>query len=127
MTIKLPSAHKIYPIVVKYSKWPNVRTLQGSPKYPQIGILGLKRNHLATLDIRTCVNTLFFCHNLVSWSTFAMIKHFFQSHLLIAATKRSAEIFSQKCQTQNILSADVKACIFFLRQFFERFKFRDVW
>jgi hypothetical protein len=41
-----------------------------------------------------------------------MIKHFFQSHLLIAATKRSAEIFSQKCQTQNILSADVKACIF---------------
>jgi hypothetical protein len=37
-------------LVVKYSKWPEyVHNIQCPPKYTQIGIFGLKRNHLATL------------------------------------------------------------------------------
>jgi hypothetical protein len=51
-TTKLPNAHKIYPMVVNYSKWPkNIKQHFNSKilkNYAQIAILGLKRNHLAT-------------------------------------------------------------------------------
>jgi hypothetical protein len=54
ITTKIPNAHKNTPMVVKYSKRQEYKTtfsLQGPPKFTQIGILGLKRNHLATLSI----------------------------------------------------------------------------
>jgi hypothetical protein len=55
----LPNEHKIYQIVIKYPKCPynipNVHkiyqhfTILGPKKITQIGICGLKINHLATL------------------------------------------------------------------------------
>jgi hypothetical protein len=50
-TKNLPNGHKISQISVKYSKWPNNRhfPIKGPQKFAQIGIFGLKTNHLATL------------------------------------------------------------------------------
>jgi hypothetical protein len=50
ITTKLPNCHKIYQMAVKYSEWPNYKFLD-TPKYTKIGIYGLKRNHLATLQL----------------------------------------------------------------------------
>jgi hypothetical protein len=53
MTTKLPNAHKIYPKVHKIFKmtriYRNIFHILSPPKFTQIGIFGLKRNHLATL------------------------------------------------------------------------------
>jgi hypothetical protein len=55
----IPNDHKMYQMDIRYTKWllniPNGHkiyqhfTFQGPPKFTQIGIFGLKRNHLATL------------------------------------------------------------------------------
>jgi hypothetical protein len=48
----IPHCHKIYQIATKYTKWPyNYQRLplQHPPKFTQIGLLGLKICHLATL------------------------------------------------------------------------------
>jgi hypothetical protein len=45
-------AINIYQMAGKYSKWPKIYQhfpFQGPPKYTQIGILGMKIYHLATL------------------------------------------------------------------------------
>jgi hypothetical protein len=58
----IPNDHKLYQTAVSYTKWPqNIPnghkicqhfTFQGTLKYTQIWILGLKINHLATLPQR---------------------------------------------------------------------------
>jgi hypothetical protein len=40
----------------------NIPILRGPPKYAQIGIFGLKRNHLATL-FQTTAKSIFFLNN----------------------------------------------------------------
>jgi hypothetical protein len=55
----IPNYHKLYLTVITYTKWPyNIPNghiiyqhypFQGPPKFTQIGIFGLKINHLATL------------------------------------------------------------------------------
>jgi hypothetical protein len=57
----IPSDHKLYQTTINYAKWPLHITndhkiykrfpFQGPPKFTQIGIFGLKRNHLATLIV----------------------------------------------------------------------------
>jgi hypothetical protein len=55
----IPNNHKIYQMARKYTRWPKNRPncheiyqhlpLQDPPKFTQIGIFGLKTNHLAFL------------------------------------------------------------------------------
>jgi hypothetical protein len=55
----VPNEHKMYHMVIEYPKSPQNATdghkitqhfpIEGTPKFTQIGIFGLKRNHLATL------------------------------------------------------------------------------
>jgi hypothetical protein len=55
----IPNDQTLYQTAIKYTKWPqNIPNghkiyqhflFQGRPKFTQIGIFGLKRNHLATL------------------------------------------------------------------------------
>jgi hypothetical protein len=40
----IPNGRKIFQMAIKYTKW------QDLPKFTQIGIFGLKTNHLATLN-----------------------------------------------------------------------------
>jgi hypothetical protein len=51
--VNIPNGHKISQLTVKYSqmaiKYNNVSSISGTPKFTQIWIFGLKRNHLATL------------------------------------------------------------------------------
>jgi hypothetical protein len=56
----IPKRGKMYQITIKYIKWPqNISNghkiyqqfpLQDPPKFTQIGIFGLKRNHPASLE-----------------------------------------------------------------------------
>jgi hypothetical protein len=55
----IPNGHKLYQMAIKYFQWPlhgpnspkiyQHFPLQDPPKFTQIGIFGLKTNHLATL------------------------------------------------------------------------------
>jgi hypothetical protein len=55
----IPNYHKIYQMTITYFQWPQNRPnghkiyhdfpQQDPPKFTQIGIFGLKTNHLATL------------------------------------------------------------------------------
>jgi hypothetical protein len=61
---KIPNDHKLYQMAIKYFQWQKNRPngqkicqdfpLQAPPKFTQIGIFGLKTNHLATLMQRNC-------------------------------------------------------------------------
>jgi hypothetical protein len=62
----VPNEHKMYQMVIKYTKYPYVNIpnghkifqlfpIWGPRKFTQIGILGLKINHLATLDQNSIV------------------------------------------------------------------------
>jgi hypothetical protein len=60
--------HKLYQTAINYTKWPlnipnghKIKHLQfkGPPKFTQMGVFGLKTNHLATLD-KMCVGKEFF-------------------------------------------------------------------
>jgi hypothetical protein len=59
--INIPKDHKIYQIAIPklhqmsimYTKWPKIyrhSPFQGPPKYAQVGIVGMKKYHLATLN-----------------------------------------------------------------------------
>jgi hypothetical protein len=59
----IPNDHKIYQMALKFFQWPQNTpnghkiyqdfSLQDPPKFTQMGIFGLKTNHLATLLIRS--------------------------------------------------------------------------
>jgi hypothetical protein len=63
--ILIPSDHKIYQTALKYSSGHKIKQLfifQGSQKYTQVEIFGMKIYHLATLPWPVfCAHGFFFC------------------------------------------------------------------
>jgi hypothetical protein len=72
----LQNDQKIYQMAINFFQWPNNRPnlhkiyphfqLEYPPKFTQIGIFGLKTNHLASLK-QSCLDLTWYCAGSLAW------------------------------------------------------------